>query len=298
MEFRPLRAFVEVVRQGGFSQAAPILLTTQSSVSKAVKQLEDELGSPLLNRTGHRCQLTPVGEIVYRRGVKLLAERDDLLAEIDDTRAARRGGLRIGLPPFMDGDAFAAAIAEFRSHHPSVEIRLFEEPTEQLEQKLRSGEADLAVMALPISAEFDWQPFCVEPLVALLPSNHPCAARPELSLAALNETPFILPDRDAALNHVVLEASRRAGFEPEIAAHTSQIALMIKLVSIGLGAGFLTRAVAARQLPAMNGSVAICEIDLALRTALAWRRDTYLSSAALAWLTILAGLHDHESASA
>ena len=64
MDFRPLRAFVEVVRQGGFSSAAKAVFATQSTVSKAVKQLEDEIGLPLLDRIGHRSVMTPAGEVV------------------------------------------------------------------------------------------------------------------------------------------------------------------------------------------------------------------------------------------
>ena len=78
MEIRTLRAFVEVVRQGGFSQAAKTVFATQSTVSKAVKQLEDECGVLLLDRIGHRSKLTAAGEIVYRRAQRILAERDDL----------------------------------------------------------------------------------------------------------------------------------------------------------------------------------------------------------------------------
>ena len=121
MDFQTLRTFVEVVRQGGFSQAAKVVFTTQSTVSKAVKQLETELGiaciahksleicapkafgaifelsSPsggcrtaslrirrdfcglaLLDRKGHRSMLTAEGDVVYRRALKILAERDDL----------------------------------------------------------------------------------------------------------------------------------------------------------------------------------------------------------------------------
>ena len=99
MELRTLRAFVEVVRQGGFSQAAKTVFATQSTVSKAVKQLEDEIGVPLLDRIGHRSRLTVAGEVVYRRAVKMLAQRDDLIAEIEDLRGLRRGVLRLGLPP-------------------------------------------------------------------------------------------------------------------------------------------------------------------------------------------------------
>jgi DNA-binding transcriptional LysR family regulator len=70
MELRTLRAFVEVVRQGGFSQAAKVVFATQSTISKAIKQLEDELGLPLLDRVGHRSQLTTAGDIVYRRAAQ------------------------------------------------------------------------------------------------------------------------------------------------------------------------------------------------------------------------------------
>src|SRR5262249_8856964 len=98
MELRTLRAFVEVVRQGGFSQAAKAVFATQSTISKAVKQLEDEVGMPLLDRIGHRSRLTSAGEIVYRRALTMLTEREDLSAELDDLRGLKRGVLRLGLP--------------------------------------------------------------------------------------------------------------------------------------------------------------------------------------------------------
>ena len=64
IDLRRLRLFVEVVRQGGFSRAAKVVFATQPTVSKAVKQLEHELGAVLLERLGHRSALTAAGEIV------------------------------------------------------------------------------------------------------------------------------------------------------------------------------------------------------------------------------------------
>ena len=72
MELRTLRAFVEVVRQGGFSAAAKTLNATQPTISKAVKQIEGELGVALLDRIGHRSEMTAAGEIVYRRALPCL----------------------------------------------------------------------------------------------------------------------------------------------------------------------------------------------------------------------------------
>src|SRR3569832_1909299 len=99
MELRTLKSFVEVVRQGGFSKAAKVVFATQSTVSKAVKQLEDELGLPLLDRLRHKSRLTAAGEIVYRRAIRLLAERDDLRAGRGGRRGRGRGGRRGGRPP-------------------------------------------------------------------------------------------------------------------------------------------------------------------------------------------------------
>ena len=80
MNLRTLRVFVEVVRQGGFSSAAKTVFATQSTVSKAVKQLEEEIGAPLLERLREGIRLTDLGEAVYPRAVRLLADRADMLA--------------------------------------------------------------------------------------------------------------------------------------------------------------------------------------------------------------------------
>lgn len=81
MDFRRLRAFVEAVRQGGFSNAATTIFATQSTLRKPVKQLEDEIGLRLLDRIGQRSVMTPAGEVVHCQGLKLLVDCDDFLAE-------------------------------------------------------------------------------------------------------------------------------------------------------------------------------------------------------------------------
>src|SRR5258705_3334171 len=99
MELRTLRAFVEVVRQGGFTQAAKKVFATQSTVSKAIKHLEDEIGVPLLDRIGHRSKLTAACEIVYQRALRMLSERNYLIAELDQLLGLKRGTLTLELAP-------------------------------------------------------------------------------------------------------------------------------------------------------------------------------------------------------
>lgn len=292
MEFRPLRAFVEVVRQGGFSQAAKIVFATQSTVSKAVKQLEDEIGAPLLDRIGHRSTLTAAGEVVYRRGIKLLAERDDLLAELDEIRGLQRGVLRLGLPPVGSSTLFAPLFAVYRQRHPGIDVQLIEEHgSVQLEQSLRTGEIDFAAALLPVSTDFDQELVRREPLVALLPANHRLGKKRSVSLTDLRDMPFILFGSGFALHRIMLDACRNAGFEPRIAARSSQIDFMIELVSAGLGVAFLPRMIASqRHHPAIH-SVLLDAPGAEWAMAMVWRRGAYLSEAAKAWLALVREIH-------
>lgn len=289
MEFRPLRMFVEVVRQGGFSQAAREVNATQSTISKAVKQLEDEISVPLLDRIGHRSVLTTAGEIVYRRGVRLLADRDDLLAELDDLRGLGRGVLRLGLPPIGSSTLFAPLFATYRQRYPGVEVQLTEHGSDRLEESLRAGEIDFAGALLPTSEDFEVQLVRREPLVALLPPAHPLARRRRIALAELRETPFIMFESGFALHRVILDACRRAELEPKVVAVSSQIDFMVKLVAAGMGTTFLPRMIALQRAGKAVRCVPLSEPGTDWVMAMVWRRGAYLSAAAQAWLDLVRG---------
>jgi DNA-binding transcriptional LysR family regulator len=283
MELRPLRAFVEVVRQGGFSRAARTVFATQSTVSKAVKQLEDEIGAPLLDRAGQRAALTPIGEVVYRRGLKLLADRDDLLAEIAEMRGLKRGVLRLGLPPIGSSTLFAPLFALYRRRYPGVDVRLVEQGSDQLEASLRAGEIDLAGLLLPVAADFDRIPVRREPMVALVTHDHPLSTRPSITLGELKDTPFIMFEPGFSLHRIILDASRRAGFEPTVAVLSSQIDFITELVGAGIGVAFLPRMIAAQRRRRGVAQVLLDEPGVEWSMSMAWRRNGYLSDAAQAW---------------
>lgn len=287
MELKTLKAFAEVVRQGGFSQAAKVVFATQSTVSKAVKQLEDELGVPLLDRFGHKSRLTAAGEIVYRRAIRLLAERDDLQAELAELRGLKRGVLRLGLPPVGSAILFAPLFAFYRQHYPEIEIRLVEHGSDRLNELLLAGEIDFAGLLPPIADEFSAQTVRREPLMALLSVDHPLADRDKLGLVELRDTPFVLFETGFALNRVIIAACRRNGFEPVVAARSSQIDFIAELAGAGLGVGFLPRLIATQSTQVPIRPVRLDEPDTDWIMAMAWRRGAYLSPAAAAWLRLL-----------
>lgn len=292
MELRSLRAFVEVVRQGGFSRAAETVFATQSTISKAVKQIEQEIGAPLLDRSGRRAALTPIGEVVFRRGVKLLADRDDLLAEIAELRGLKRGVLRLGLPPIGSSTLFAPLFAVYRRRHPGVEVRLSEQGSDQLQDSLRNGDIDFAGLLTPVAPDFDFAPVRREPMTALLRKDHPLAERTAITLQQLKDTPFIMYEQGFSLHRIILDACRRAGFEPSIATFSSQIEFMIELVGAGMGVAFLPRMIAEQRRRAGVRRVLLDEPDVEWSMTMAWRRNGYLSDAAHAWRRLVVETFD------
>ena len=287
MELRNLRAYVEVVRQGGFSQAAKKVFATQSTVSKAVKQLEDELDLRLLDRVGHKITQTAAGEIVFRRAQMMLTERDDLIRELDELRGLQRGVLRLGLPPIGSSVLFAPLFASYRRLYPGIDISLVEYGSRRLEEVLLAGEIELAASLLPVSDAFEWQDVSREPVMALLPDEHPCASGSQaLDLTELADTPFILFEAGFALNRVILEACTQLGMEPAIATRSGQIDFIVELVAAGMGVAFLPRMIAEQRQHVGVCMRELADSELHWHMALIWRRGGYLSHAARAWLEL------------
>ncbi|KMN10729.1 LysR family transcriptional regulator [Pseudomonas sp. FSL R10-1350] len=286
MNLRTLRVFVEVVRQGGFSQAAEVVSLTQSSVSKAVRTLEDELGTPLLNRIGHKSELTAAGEIAFRRALVLLAERNDLIAEINDLRDLKGGTLRIGLPPVGCGVLFAQMFATYRSRYPRVNIELIEHGSKKLRECLEAGEVDLAALLIPIDETFAYQQVRNEPLVAVLPGAHSLSQRKRINFSDLADSPFILFEEGFALNSLIMAACDRRAIVPRVTARSGQIDFIADLVAAGLGVAFLPRMLAQKHKHAGIALVPLEEPDTDWNIALAWRAGAHLPPAAIAWLEL------------
>lgn len=286
MNLRTLRAFVEVVRQGGFSQAAQVVSLTECTVSKAVKSLEDELGTPLFNRAGHKVELTAAGEIAYRRALVLLSERSDMLAEINELLDLKRGRLRIGLPPVGCGVLFAAMFATYRKRYPQVDIELIEHGSKRLQECLEAGEVDLAALLIPMDEAFDYQAVRNEPLIVVLPAGHALSRRKRIDFTDLADSPFILFEAGFALNAKIMAACERKGVVPRVTARSGQIDFIVDLVAADLGVAFLPRMLAHKHQHAGIALVPLDEPHTDWHIALAWRANAHLPPAAKAWLEL------------
>ena len=286
MELRNLRALVEVVRRTTFSGAAKELFATQSAVSKAVKQLEDELGMLLFERNGRNSRLTDAGEIAYKRAASILAETKDLVTELSELRGLNRGKLRLGLPS-MGGILFAKSFALFRRQYPNIEVQLFEHGGRRLEELLLAGDIELAASIFPLNPEFESQPIARQPLKLFTSAAHVLAKRKTVGLRMLSNIPFILFESGFVLNKRIADACKRQGFAPKIAACSSQVDFIVELVAANVGVAILPEMIAEQFSKRGVTALTIDDPQMEWHMALIWRRGGYLSSAAQAWKTMI-----------
>lgn len=288
MEFKQLRTFVEVAHQGGFTPAAECLHLSQSAVSKQVAQLEHSLGTQLLDRLGSQVRLTAAGKVVLQRAEGMLRLRNELLNELDDLSQLTRGELKLGLPLLGSDALFASLLAEYRRRYPSISVQLLEGGSLSIEQAVLSGELELGGSLTPKNQIFAYQPFCDEPLDALLPANHPLAEDGTVRLEQLADTPFLLYQRSFVLNDRVLQACQQAGFTPKEGGRSGQSDFLAALVAAGQGAVLLPSVVARGLVrPGVVRLKLIAPDYLRWDIAFIWRDGAYLSRAAQAWLELL-----------
>jgi len=286
MELRALRYFAEVVRQQSFTAAAERLFVTQPTISKMVKALEDEIGSPLLLRDARQLVLTDAGRIVFQRGQEVLAAHAQLQAELNDLGTLGRGTLTIGIPP-MGGTLFIPAIAAFRQRHPKIELKLFEQGSRAIEAALLAGELELGALLQPVDTEiFEILPVSRHLLWLVAPPEARWRGATSVPLRELAGEPFVFYNESLALNDLVLAACQDAGFTPTIVSRSGHWDFIVSLVGAGVGIALLPEPYC-RRLDASRFTLApIAAPEITWDMALGWRRNGYLSHAARAWLQV------------
>jgi DNA-binding transcriptional LysR family regulator len=284
MDVRTLRYFVEVVRQQSFTRAAEKLFVTQPTISKMLRNLEEELECTLLIREGRRLRLTDSGQALYQRGLNILEEFRQLEAELEDINDVKRGLLRLGVPP-MVGTQMAPLIGEFRQHYPGIELIISEFGGLTVQQAVLSGELDLALTALPIdpALPITSQLLFSHPLCVVVPKTACWLNRNSVTLSELSDESILIYNEDFALYRQLLDAFSAHGFTPKIAARSGQWDFLAAMVQAGMGIAILPEPVCQR----LDGEKLLwlpLTPTLLWQLGLIWRQGSYLSQSAQAWI--------------
>jgi LysR family transcriptional regulator, regulator of abg operon len=148
MKLHQLRAFVAVAEQGSIHGAARSLFLTQPAVTKAIRELEAEVGVVLLARNTRGIIVTEHGLLLLERARLIVNELERAETQMEHLRDGQKGKLAIGVTPLAGMTLLPAAFAAFRSQQPDVDVTFYEHPSAQLVENLRNGHLDFAVAAI------------------------------------------------------------------------------------------------------------------------------------------------------
>ena len=287
MDVQALRCFVEVVRQQGFTRASRTLRVTQPAISRMVKGLEEELGTPLLVRERRRVRLTEAGQIALARAQSVLDSLRGLEEEVVELSALRRGRLRIGMPPIVGVTFFPPLLAEFHRAHPGIALDLREEGSHQIEALVLGHELDVGAVVLPTDEKtFGTMPFVHDQVRAVLHPSHPLARRRSIALHELADTAFVQYRPEFALHGLIRDACRRSGFEPTVVSESSHWDFLVAMVAADIGVALMPSTICRRLSPREVRTVRLREPVIPWDAALVWRRDRHLPPATRAFLAL------------
>lgn len=242
MELRHLRYFIMVAEELNFSRAAQRLYTAQPSLSQQIKDLENEVGVKLLYRTKRKVELTEEGSVFLEQARLTLAQADKAIAMARQVSKRKKQQLTIGFVPVVEMKVFPYVLPNLRIQNPELKIELLSmNNTEQMEA-LKKGEIDIAFMRDNLNNDEIESKFVLrEPLILLLPKDHPLTKYDRVPVKALNHIDFIIPSakQSAVLHKTILDFTMLHHIKFNIVQTADNILFNINSIGMGLGCGIL-----------------------------------------------------------
>lgn len=281
MDIQHIRYYVAVVKYESFSKAAEKLFVTQPILTRCVKNLEEELGTPLILRSTKRFLLTDAGQILYQYGQKLLQQHEDLYRRIADVTDCSVGEIAISCPGVLLDMYFPELVNQFRQQNPGIHIHIRERGSRPVAEDLRDGLADIGLVMLPLEDQQDLHvlPIVSDEVHVLVPRNHILAGQAQVHLHQLQNLDIITYNRNSTLYHSFLQICRDNDFTPNIVFQSMMPNFILDTIACGTCIGVLP-APLLRQFCRND----LISIPLTPRfpweIALIYKKDHYLSHAA------------------
>jgi DNA-binding transcriptional LysR family regulator len=248
-ELRLLRYFVAVAEELHFGRAATRLHITQPSLSRAVRELERELGADLLTRTKRSVRLTEAGRALLQEAPRALEEVERACELARGAARGEAGQLRLGFLPSANVSLVPALVRESRKASPHLLLRLHELFDDQQLAALSERRLDLGILRAPRpDDELVFEPLLREHLSLAVARDHRLASRRRVSYSDLRHEGLIIWPRSMAAQTYdsVIEACRTAGFSPHVVQEADSSQTIIGLVAAGVGVAVLASSYSAR----------------------------------------------------
>lgn len=247
MNLHLLKTFASVAEQRSFSRAAEAIHISQPAVSRAVRELEDQLGMALVERGGGQVRLTEAGAELFQHARAIFALEQSAMADLRGRLGLERGSLTIGASRTIGTYFLPPVIAEFLQQFPAIDVRIISENTELIQRRLLAYELDIAFVEGAVEDPRVEQSYWHEDeLVILAHSNHPLLDRRALRAQDLDAERWVLREQGSGTRAVTLAMLEQAGVNVSRTIEVGGNGALVHSVAAGLGLAMVS-SVAARE---------------------------------------------------
>jgi DNA-binding transcriptional LysR family regulator len=282
MDFDQLITFLEVARQGSFSRAGEKVFRSQSAVSAQIRQLEQEYGDRLLDRSGKTVKLTPAGQVFYEYAERLKNLRDESLMAVADHSGTPRGTLRVGANEATCLYVLPEVFGEYCRRYPPVQISIYRNFSYKIVEKLENGMIEVGILTLPIqSPSLKIQPIFRDKLMLMVP------------VSEIVKQPLLFP-KTGHTRRLLDKLFRPHSAELQVRMELPSIGMIKSFVAADLGVSLISASFARDEMEA--GRVKLIDLEdaeLYRELGLAYRRDRTLSVASTAFVALLRQFATH-----
>jgi DNA-binding transcriptional LysR family regulator len=248
LDIRHYRSFIALADQGSFTSAARKLHIVQSGLSVTIKEMEEELGVRLVQRTTRRVSLTDAGILFLEYARPAVTMLNDGMEAVRAQSQIVRGRLSLGilqsLGPYIN---LPTVLGRFHAQYPDVDFTVRSIDSPQAPELIKEGAIDLcfhAVTAKTLPAGIDAIPFVQDSLVAICAKKHPLAQRKAVTLEVMVPLPFVDLTQERALRALVDKSYAAQGLSRKSMFEVSAVETMLQFVGAGLGVSIVPFALA------------------------------------------------------
>jgi DNA-binding transcriptional LysR family regulator len=264
MDFRELQYIVSIAKQQNITRASEEVFVSQSTLSKFVQNLENNLGQPVFRRLGNKFLLTYAGERYVEKARTILGLKRELDQELADILKKDIGELKIAFPIMRGTYMLPCTLPVFRQEFPRVKVTVKEANSDSLEDMILSGEIDLAFFTLPIRhPDLTYDVIKEEEVVLVMSRAHPLAETgikkaeckyPWIDVRKLKDEAFIMQLPDQKTRQITENIFHAMNFKPSISLDIRNILASVELAASGYGLTFVSethlRHIALKEKPA------------------------------------------------
>ncbi len=259
MDIRHYRSFVALAEEGSFTSAARRLNLVQSGLSVTIKEMEEELGVKLVQRTTRRVSLTDAGVLFLEYARPALTMLNDGMEAVRSQSGIVRGRIRLGilqsLGPYID---LPTVLGQFHEKYPDVDFAVRSIDSPQAPELVRSGSIDLCFHALTTTkpaAGVETTSFVEDSLVAVCANTHPLTQRKTVTLAVLTEFPFVDLTPERSLRMLIDKSFTQHCLRRKSMFEISAVETMLRFVAGGVGVSIVPSGLARAWAPTLKLSV-------------------------------------------